>query len=622
MIKSVIKYLFIAFSLLLTACQKDGASLLDKAESGDLTEDMVFSSAKYTKEFLTDIYRRLPYGWDDNVYLDAATDDGEARPWWGWVNTVQVGAYNPTSLPDKFKRWANYYAAIRACNLFLSKIDNVPVDPEQYMSTVEVRTRMKYEAVCLRAYYYTELFRWYGGVPIITKVLERDSPELYSKRANLEEMKNFILAQCDTAAAHLPAKQTGIDYERMTSGVAKAMKARLLLEMASPLFNNNKDALGNPTELCSWSWGNYDINRWKEAADAAKAVMDHKDENGALVYSLDVKTGATNFFGSGVTYPGSLKAIGWYDVFITRVNSEVMLNYAKKNMTNELDKWQIPGAMQNDGDKSYTLPTYNYAACFETNTGIPVYQTDEFGNPLIDLNGQFLVNPLSGFNPQNPYVNRDSRFYHSIWYNGAKFGGATFNTWRGEDGSVGRDYLTGYAHTGVFLRKFMDPKNVTLNVNITGQTNHSFPLYRFVEMLLNYAEALNEYLPDGADRSEVFKVLDLIRIRADMPIIATTFTRNFWNVNDQAQMRKFIRNERRIELAFEEHRFFDIRRWLIGEKTQKVVYEHDILKKADGSLVFSTRVWEKRIFEAKHNLMAIPQSEINNNSNMVQNPGW
>lgn len=612
-----------ACSSLIISCQKDGAGLLDKAESGDLNEAKVFSSAKYTKEFLTDIYRRLPYGWDNNVYLDAATDDGESRPWWGWVNTIHIGAYNPTNMPDKFKRWADYYAAIRACNLFLSKVDSVPVDPEQYMSTEDIRTRMKYEAVCLRAYYYTELVRWYGGVPIITKVLQRNSPELFSKRANLKEIKDFIVAECDTAAAHLPAKQIGIDYMRVTSGLAKAIKARLLLHLASPLFNSATVVSGGAAGLSPWSWGNYDANRWKEAADAAKAVIDHKDETGAPVYSLVVKTEATNYFGSTTTYPGSYKAMGWFNVFITRLNTEVILSYGKKAGTNELDKWQLPGAMQRAGDASYTLPTYNYAAAFETKDGRPVYQTDDYGQPLLDGAGQFVVNAASGFDPQNPYVNRDSRFYHSLWYNGAKFSNITFNPWRAEDGTYGQEFLSGYAHTGLFLRKFMDPKNISINNSgVNGQTAHNFPLYRFVEMLLDYAEAVNEYLPDGVSRVDAITELNKIRARADMPDVQTTFTRNGWNVDDQKQLRKFIQNERRIELAFEEHRFFDIRRWLIAEKTQKVVYEHDVFKKLDGSFLYAVKVWEKRIFEPRHYLLPIPQSEVNNNSNMQQNPGW
>jgi hypothetical protein len=620
-------YLLILLAGLISACNEDGAGLLDKAESGDLSEETVFASSLYTKQFLTDIYRRLPYGWDNEVYLDAATDDGEARPWWGWVNQVHNGAWNPTNVPDKFKRWANYYAAIRACNLFLSKIDNVPLDPEQYMSTEQVRERLKYEAVCLRAFFYTDLVRYYGGVPIITKVLERDSPELYSPRANLKEIKDFIVADCDSAAKHLPSKQVSSDYHRVGAAVAKAIKARLLLHLASPLFNSTATS----TELNAWSWGNYDANRWKEAADAARDLIDYRDPiTNNLVSSL-VVLGAQpiTYLNTRNSYPGSLKAFGFYSVFVTRINSEIILNFSKKGTTtNELDKWQLPGSIQTEGDKSYTEPTYNFAAAFETKDGIPVYLTDEDGQYIIDpVTNEFKINPAANFNPQDPYANRDSRFYHSIWYQGSKYSNVTFECWRANDGSYGREYQVGYAMTGLFLRKFMDPKNISTGSSnpgiLSGGTSHCFPIFRLAEFILGYAEAMNEFLPDGADRTNVIAELDKIRLRSDMPDVRTTATRNGWNVNDQKAMRKFIRNERRVELAFEEHRFFDIRRWMIGEKTQKVVYVHDVLKdKATGTFKYSVKVWEKRIYESRHNLLPIPQSEVNNNPNMVQNPGW
>ncbi|WP_300602070.1 RagB/SusD family nutrient uptake outer membrane protein [Niabella sp.] len=613
-------------TVLIASCSIDRAGLLDKQESGDLNEALVFSSALYTKQFLTDIYRRLPYGWDDNVYLDAATDDGEARPWWGWVNQIHTGAWNPTSVPDKLKRWSDYYAAIRACNLFLSKIDNVPVDAEQYMSSEEVRTRMKYEAVCLRALFYADLVRYYGGVPIITKVLDRDSPELFTPRANLQQMKEFIIADCDSAAAYLPSKQLSADYHRVGASVAKAIKARLLLELASPLFNSTESG-----PLSPWSWGNYDANRWKEAADAAKDLIDYKDPiTGKLVSDLVyLTTTDPNYLNARNSYPGSLKAMGFYSVFVTRVNSEILLSFSRKGATtNELDKWQLPGSMQTEGDKSYTEPTYNYAAAFETKDGYPVYLTDDDGQYIIDpATNEFAINPKANFNPQKPYDNRDSRFYHSIWYQGSKFSNVTFEAWRAADGSYGRDYQVGYAHTGLFLRKFMDPKNISTGSNnpgvLSGGTSHCFPLFRLAEFVLGAAEALNEFLPDGADRSEVIAQMDKIRLRADMPDVKTTALRNGWNTTDKAAMRKFIRNERRVELAFEEHRFFDIRRWKIGEKTQRSAYVHDVLKdKTNNTFTYTIKLWERRIYESRHNLLPIPQTEVNNNPNMVQNPGW
>lgn len=620
-------YLLIILATLHVSCNEDGAGLLDKAESGDLNEETVFSSSLYTKQFLTDIYRRLPYGWDDNVYLDAATDDGESRPWWGWVNQIHTGAWNPTSVPDKFKRWADYYAAIRACNLFLSKIDTAPLDSEQYLNSEEVRERLKYEALCLRAFFYTDLVRYYGGVPIITKVLDRDSPELYTPRANLKEMRDFIVADCDSAAAHLPSKQLSSDYHRVGASVAKAIKARLLLHLASPLFNSTAGG----TQLSAWSWGNYDANRWKEAADACRDLIDFKDPvTGKLVADLVyLTTTNANYLNARNSYPGSLNALGFYSVFVTRVNPEIILSFSKKGATtNEIDKWQLPGSIQTEGDKSYTLPTYNYAAAFEMKDGIPPYLTDDDGQYIIDpVTKEFKVNPKSSFNPQDPYADRDSRFYHSIWYQGSIFSNCVFECWRANDGSYGREYQVGYGMTGIFLRKFMDPRNISTGSNVpgilSGGTSHCFPIFRLAEFVLGYAEAMNEFLPDGADRAGVIDELNKIRLRSDMPDVATTALRNEWSVTDKKAMRKFIRNERRVELAFEEHRFFDVRRWLVGENTQRVVYAHDILKdKENNTFQYSIKIWEKRIYESRHNLLPIPQSEVNNNPKILQNPGW
>lgn len=597
----------------------DGSGLLDKAESGELNEERVFSNGTYTHEFLTDIYRRIPNAFHNNIYLDAATDIGESRPWWGWVNKVHTGAYNPTDLPNELNKWADYYAAIRACNKFLEKIDNVPVDTETLIPTEEVRTARKYEARALRAFFYTELVRCYGGVPLITKTLDLDSPELYSPRASLQEMKEFIVSECDEVAKHLVARQTGTDYPRMSSIVVKGIKARFLLHVASQLFNDDKDALGNPAVDVPWSWGKYDNAHWKEAAEAALEVINFPEGD----YKLVERTTKDDFFGSKVTYPGSMKAMGWFYVFIEQSNSEIMINHPHKGNTNELEKWQLPGSFNTGGDAAYTLPTFNYAAMFENKEGVPVYLSDDNGVFLLDEKGEFKINPEAGIDPQNPYDNRDSRFYHSIYYQGAKFGGRTINVWRSEDGRKGTEYQVGYGMTGLFLRKFLNPQAVTIGTSgIEGSTTHRFPIMRYVEFLLSYAEAMNEYLEDGASRTLVIEQLDKIRKRADMPDVKTTFARNGWSITDKVKMRKFIRNERTIELAFENFRFYDIRRWKIGEQTQKIIYAHDVLLNKNGSYTYSIVPWEKRLFLAKDNLLPIPQGEVNNNSNMLQNPGW
>lgn len=608
----------------LFSCTDDGAGLLDKAESGDLDEGKVFTNGNYANDFLTDIYRRLPNGWNENLYLDAASDIGEARQWGGWANKVHTGAYNSSNLPNKVNRWADYYAAIRACNVFLAHIDEVPIDSETMIPTEEVREARKYEAYALRAYFYTELVRCYGGVPIVDKVLDENSPELYSERADLQEMKDFILSDCELAASHLVTRQTGNEYPRMTSAIAKGIKARFLLHVASPLFNSDKDAFGHPQSLCAWSWGSYNKERWKEAADAAKDLIYHLDPStGSISYKLYEKTEKSDFFGNKASYLGSMKAMGYYYIYLLRSNTEMMMVHTNQKNSNQLEGWQLPGSIKNTGVASFTLPTYNYAAMFETKEGIPVYLTDDYGMPLEDGNGNLKVNPLSGFDPQNPNVNRDSRYYHSLFYQGAKFGGKEFEVWRSTDGqSIGRDYLSGFAMTGFYLRKFLDPKNITINgTALQGQVSHAFPHMRIAEFILGYAEAMNEYLEDGADRSEVIEELDKIRKRVDMPDVNTTFKRNGWNVTDKKQMRKFIQNERTVEMAFEDQRFYDIRRWMIGSHLV-TIYVQDVIKNEDGKLTYNVKPWERRIFKERDHLLPIPQAEVNNNRNLKQNPGW
>ncbi len=625
---------------LVNSCIDDSTGLLDKTESGDMTEERVFSNASYAGQFLTGIYTRIPMAWHRQVYLDAATDIGESRPWWGWVNRIHNGAWSSSSIPEEIYRWADYYAAIRACNKFLEKIDDVPADPEAngYGAIKDERIRKirKAEAYALRAFFYTELFKCYGGVPIILKVLDIDSPELYTPRATPQQMVEQIVADCDRAIPDLPFRAAGDEYPRMTAMTTKAIKARALLLAASPLFNSDKDAFGNPFPAdCPYGWGNYDRERWKRAADAAMDVITFtSDPTGQIsgTYGLEVLSdpiaAATetdnSFTRVNSSYPGSPKAYGWFSVFVQNTSKEIFIATPYKGNTNELEKWQMPGRFDG-GDRSYTMPTLNFAAMFETKEGYTIYQLDSDGNPVYDAAArEFKINPASGYDPQKPNNNRDNRYYHTFYFQGGRFQNRQIDCWYAYDGQKGPHWQIGYANTGLFLRKFLDPIKVSLNAQglINGQTSHRYALMRYVEFLLAYAEAQNEYLDDGADRAMVIEQLNKIRARADMPNVETTFERNGWRTTDKVKMRQFIQRERTIELAFEDMRFYDIRRWKIGEKTQKTVYAQDVFLDKDGIIKYSVKVWEPRFFQPQHNLLPIPQSEINNIPGLVQNPGW
>ena len=635
-------FAYLAGFSLLTSCMNDGSGLLDKAETEDITEARLWANANYAGQFLTDIYARMRNGWMEEVYLDSGTDLGEARPWWGWTHNVHNGAFNANSMPSQLNRWAEYYAAIRACNQFIAHIDAVTPDPNAspYGGIIneEIKKRRKAECYALRGFFYGELLRCYGGVPIINKVLDLNSPELYSSRNTVEEVVNQVIADCDQAIPGLPFRATGTEYPRMTVMVAKAIKSRALLIAASPIFNDNVDSYGNAItdKKCPFSWGNYDKERWKKAADAALDAINYtSDPTGAIsgAYGLYSETdntanynsATTNQFAAvGTSCGASAKSFGWYRVFITPSNSEMLMVNPYKGQTNQLEKWQMPGFFDLGGDRCYTMPSMNYAALFENKDGIPVYVLDDDNAPIIDpATKEFKINPAANFNPQKFYENRDNRFYHSLWYQGTKYRTFTIDCWYAYDGRKGPMWNNGYPNMGLFLRKFLDPITVSLDGshNITGQTSHRYPLFRYVELLLNYAEAMNEYLDDGADRSLVIAQMDKIRARADMPDVATTFQKNGWSTTNKAQMRKFIRRERTIELAFEDNRYYDVKRWKIGN-TQKLVYKLDTFLQQDGTIKYTVIVDESRMYQPAYNLFPIPLVEIKNNPNLVQNPGW
>ena len=629
--------IIIAILFPLHSCVMEGDSLLDKQESGDLNEDKVFSDASNAQSFLSNIYFEFPSGFDEQDFTDGISDDAIHRSLTTWSKDVYTGAYGPTKIPSRLQRWQSCYASIRACNKFMEKIDGVPINTEKYISTEAIRTRMKYEARLLRAMYYAELLSWYGGVPIITKVLDVNSPELYSPRANLQEMKDFIFAECDTAAAELPARyELDNDFGRVTSAVAEALKARVLLLLASPLFNSDVDAYGNKVEACPWSWGNYSVERWKAAADAAREFINNKRGIYELWSSNGERLTATEL--ARFTTLATRASYGFNEVSIVTYgggNKEIIHVYGRKGgATNEVTKFCVPQTMQSEKTKSgATLPTMNFVGAFSTRNGIQIYETNDDGSYKVDANGEFIITDKAkadGFNPQQPYLERDNRFYHSVYYNDEKYSsGVTYETWRSPaDGTYGLDYNQSFNHTGFFLRKHNDPFKVYSNnrtSTITGTTFNAFPLFRLTEVYLNFAEAQNEYLPDGADRSEVIYYLDLIRKRGDMPNVATTFARNGWNINSQKDMRKFIRNERRIELSFEIQRVHDVRRWKIGETTQRLIYTQEIVRNKTTTPptdTYSIILYSRRVFEPKHYLQPIPYSEVANNPNMVQNPGW
>lgn len=587
----------IILSIVMSSCL-DASSLMDKEDVGDLYEKDVFKDPTYARYFVNDIYYSLPKGaavsgWG-GAYLDCATDNGEARQLDSNAQRFNNGNWNADDLPLGGV-WSNYYAAIRACNKFLENYDYIEERPG--VATREDLEYLRGQVIFLRAFFYAELLKYFGGVPILDHTLHFDSPELTeAKRATFDQCVKYILSECDVAIEIFRSVNqdwSGNNFGRANDGVALALKGKVLAMAASPLYNRPSNYPQYDSEDINrelWRYPDYNKERWNDAAKALKAVIDLGR------YDLYRKTNGTK--SAYETY------------FVTRNTVEESIFPFLKGPSIDIYYNNLPFNFINVRGKGtpvcYNLPTQDLVAAYEMQNGM-----------LPEQEG-------SGFRPLHPFSGRDPRMEATIWYDGATFCGIEFNTWRRDIDSEkpwGKDYILGYSRTGFFLKKFMDKDlNPTNNVTVP----NSYPIIRYADILLLYAETLNEYYddPSSAPDDAICWAISEVRNRAGMPDVRTTFANRGWPLT-QENIRKLIQNERRVEFAFEEHRFWDIRRWMIGPETQRSVHEQEIiLKEDDKTKEYNVREIEKRRYEDFMNLMPIPQSEINRNKNLIQNWGW
>ena len=593
------------FCLPMISCM-DASSLMDKEDVGDLYEEDVFKSGTYARYFVNDIYYNIitngydVSGWG-GAYMDCATDNGEARPLTSAAHRYNTGNWNAADNPLGFI-WTNSYAEIRACNKFLENC--YMIEEESGITTQLDIEYLRAQVIFLRAYFYAELLRAYGGVPLITKVLSMDDPEIESERASFETILEFIVDQCDEAAElfkNLRAEDAtryglyGNNLGRANEGTALALKAKVLVLAASPLFNRPANFpqydSGDPN-VTLWRYASYDKERWSRAIEALQDVID------------------LGFYDLFRTESGSKSA--YENLFCVRAPIEEAIFSYMRGPSIDIYYNNLPFDFLLVRGKGtpvcYNLPTHDLVMAYEMKNGM-----------LPEQEG-------SGYRPLNPFADRDPRLNATIWHDESVFCNIRFDTWHREvtsEKSDGKHYITGYARTGYFLRKYMDP-DLDPSASTAPTLPNSYHLIRYADILLMYAEALNEYYdsPDAAPSDGIRWAIDQVRDRAEMPGLDETFRNRGWAMT-QENVRKFIQNERRVEFAFEEHRFWDIRRWMIGKETQLEAHEMDItLLDDDRTKIYESRKFESRIFEDRMNLQPIPQSEINKNPNLIQNWGW
>jgi hypothetical protein len=379
----------------------------------------------------------------------------------------------------------------------------------------------------------------------------------------------YINSLCDSAAKNLPLKLADIanaDWGRPTVGAALALKARTLTYAASDLFNrpSNNNPLVGYTD-------NNRTARWRAAALANKAV-------------LDLMPLAPYSFQSTYSALFQLKTVRSNEVIFEK-------RYPASNTWEALN---YPIGYQTG--RSGTGPSQNLVDAYEMRTGIPF----DWKNPV---------------HAADPYTNRDPRLLMTVIVNNSAWKGTNVQLW---EGGLNGKPLFRASKTGYYLKKYVDE---TLNL-ATGQTSAKQWIYfRLSEIYLNYAEAMNEAFGPGIPdtlKITALQAVNAVRTRAGvaMPVIPAVVSKE--------ELREKIRNERRVELAFEDHRFWDVRRWMIGENTLGAVIRGvKIIRESNGTFKYTPIDLEKRVFQEKMYLYPIPQSEIvKSNGNIVQNPGW
>ncbi|MDR0698464.1 MAG: RagB/SusD family nutrient uptake outer membrane protein [Tannerella sp.] len=591
----------IIFSTLLISC-KEGSDLLDPETSG-ISEQDVFSDARNTMLFLNDIYGyivpvisqgtgNVGMRWPGtDGMLEITTDNGSTNlAGASAIYNFNAGAWTALTSTFSTTDWSNSWVAIRACNLFLSHIDDVPLNAE-YQFDAKVRDIRKGEGLFLMAFFYSEMFKQFGGLPLIDKVISI-TDEMNLPRSAVDQTVDFITELCDYAAALLPLEHADADYGRATKGAALALKARVLLYAASPLWNNPAKPDDSPFR------GKYDPAKWTKAAKAAKDLIDLNQ------YQLhqDIST-----------------------LFITRVNPELIFV-----RMNQPCSWMTSISVPN---KLYPPGSFGKSGCHQvTYNLIKEYEVLNNGQAyLID-------DPLSGYNPDDPYIKRDPRFYRDCMFNGYLFQGKKAQFGVAAPGAATPEHNpveTGSYYTHVYSIKFADLSLVisfdARDPSRGSKTNHNYPYLRYAEILLNYAEAMNEAFGPEADGLGSGKTalwaVNQVRTRAQYPanpeyLGQTGGMPAIPHGLSQEEMREKIRHERRIELAFEEHRFWDVRRWMIDPAAMIDIQAQTPVWQTDGSVKYEIRTIQKRVFETKMYRMPIPEQQIYTNPNLVQNPGW
>jgi hypothetical protein len=516
--------------------------ILDITPTDRLSETAIWTDATLPQLFVNAQYNALQHGFNNDVQYFG--DEAYSKFNDGGYQVIGLNQLNPSNvdqLSGRYNYWVNGYNTIRNFNIFFAKIEGAPL-------TAAGKASLIAEVKFLRAFVYAQLIWNYGGVPIVEKVYDLSDDLKGLKRNSYDECVAYIVKDLDDAIAGLPNQQTGNNLGRASADAARALKARVLLYYASP--QNNPSA---------------DKARWQQVSDAALTLINSKR------YAL---------------------SDNYHNLFIGGANTEAIFSrYFSTDIPHQIGKTFAPIG---SGGNGYAQPSENLVDAYEMSSGII---------PVID--GKINPDPKNAYDPANPYVGRDPRFYASVLYNGASYKGRKIEPFDGGADFFGPDATA----TGYYNYKFLDE-----NLPVSGTTPYTYPwhFFRLAEIYLIYAEAAYNLGNDADARTYI----NLVRQRpgVDMPPITETGSALF----DR------LVHERQIELAFEGHRFYDTRRWKTAPQTDaKPITGVQVIKNGNGTFSYNRidllkRVWNDRLY-----LIPLSFQEVQaSGGSLVQNPGY
>ncbi|WEK37674.1 MAG: RagB/SusD family nutrient uptake outer membrane protein [Candidatus Pseudobacter hemicellulosilyticus] len=591
--KKTFQLIILAGALLMTGCKK----YLDQVPDDRITIEQVFKKKANSEEYLANVYSHVPDESDQWAITPWGTNSDEMEATWTKYDTYQLNIGNISAGNALFDNWGYFYKGIRSATYFINHIDgNTEILAMDGQGLID---QYKAEARFLRAYFYFLLMRQYGPVALLPETevaADASGAAIQFPRRPFDECVNYVVSELDKAAAVLPlvpssyGQPSDLESGRITVGIAKAVKARLLLYAASPLYNGNTEmaSLKNQdgTQLFNQQ---YDAQKWKRAADASKEIIDMG------LYSL-YKDASNDPIKS---YQG---------VFLQSWNSEQIFN----RKSNGLGNWDVHCMPRQAGGWNGICITQEQVDAYFMSDGKLIANS-----ALYKESGFTTVN---GVSVSNMYVSREPRFYASVTYHNSMFQGGKMTKSEaisffvnGPNGKNG--HATDWSKTGYLIRKNVAPQTNAGSGGNGNKVARPICLYRLAEVYLNYAEALNETDPTNPD---IAHYLNLIRSRsgvpeygsADLPVPAS-----------QEAMRNAIRAERRVELAFETHRWFDIRRWKIASQVMGSMHGMDI-NKNDNSFFTRVVISEHKFRAPASYWFPISQYDMDRSRLVVQNLGW